>query len=144
MDFLGVGPLELIFVLIIALLIIGPKDIGKTARTIGKFLNRLYKSDEWRALTEASRTIRTLPNRLAREAELDELKDIKDSFKGVSNDLRETRDELVNETRAAIPDPPSTISPNENPMKAWTPSSDDGEAQTDNPNSQGSPPMEES
>ena len=84
MDFLGVGPLELIFVLIIALLIIGPNDIGKTARTIGKFLNRLYKSEEWRALTEASRTIRTLPNRLAREAELEEFKDIKDSFKDAS------------------------------------------------------------
>jgi Sec-independent protein translocase protein TatA len=144
MDFLGVGPLELIFVLIIALLIIGPKDIGKTARTIGKFLNRLYKSDEWRALTEASRTIRTLPNRLAREAELEELNDIKDSFKGASKELKDTRDELLKETRAAIPDPPSTISPNEGSMKAWTSPSDDGEAQTENPNSQGSTPMEES
>jgi sec-independent protein translocase protein TatB len=138
MDFLGVGPLELIFVLIIALLIIGPKDIGKTARTIGKFLNRLYKSEEWRALTEASRTIRTLPNRLAREAELEELKDIKDSFKDASKELKETRDELVEETRAAIPDPPSSISPNEGSMKAWTSPSDDGEARGEDPNPQDS------
>ena len=143
MDFLGVGPLELIFVLIIALLIIGPKDIGKTARNIGKFLNRLYKSDEWRALTEASRTIRTLPNRLAREAELEELKDIKESFKGASKELKETRDELVKETRTAIPKHPLTAPPNEDPMKAWTSPSDDGEAQTENPNSQDSTSMEE-
>jgi len=144
MDFLGVGPLELIFVLIIALLIIGPKDIGKTARTIGKFLNRLYKSDEWRALTEASRTIRTLPNRLAREAELEELEDIKDSFKGASKELKETRDEWLKESRAAIPDHRSTISPNEGSMKAWTSPSDAGEAQTENPNSQDSTSLEES
>ena len=29
MDFLGVGPLELIFILIIAILVIGPRDIEK-------------------------------------------------------------------------------------------------------------------
>lgn len=143
MDFLGVGPLEIIFVLIIALLIIGPKDIGKTAHTIGKFLNRLYKSDEWRALTEASRTIRTLPNRLAREAELEELKDIKDSFKGASKEWKETRDELLKEAQTAIPKLPLTAAPNEDPMKAWTSLSDDGEAQTENPNSQDSTTMEE-
>lgn len=144
MDFLGVGPLELFFVLIIALLVIGPKDIGKTARTIGRFLNQLYKSEEWRVLTEASRTIRTLPNRLAREAELEDLKDIKDSFKDASKELKETRDELLKETRATIPYPPSTIPPNEDPMKAWTSPPDDGEAQGEDPSPQDSNSMGES
>jgi sec-independent protein translocase protein TatB len=73
MDFLGVGPLELIFILIIALVLIGPRDIGKAARAIGRFLNRLYRSDTWRMLLDTSRTLRDLPERLAREAELEEL-----------------------------------------------------------------------
>ena len=73
MDFLGVGPMELIFIIIIALVLIGPRDIGKVARSAGRFLNRLYKSETWRMLLDTSRTIRHLPERLAREAALEEL-----------------------------------------------------------------------
>lgn len=73
MDFLGVGPMELVFIIIIALVLIGPRDIGKTARSLGRFLNRLYKSDTWRMLLDTSRTLRHLPERLAREAALEEL-----------------------------------------------------------------------
>ena len=94
MDFLGIGPAEFILILLVIILVIGPKDIGKTAQTLGRFLNRLYKSDEWRTITEASKTIRTLPNRLAREAELEELKEIKDTFKDAKKDLVEAKEEL--------------------------------------------------
>jgi sec-independent protein translocase protein TatB len=73
MEVLGIGPLEALFVLILALLVVGPKDLGKAARTFGRFLNRLYRSEAWSAITQASRNLRTLPNRLAREAALEEL-----------------------------------------------------------------------
>ena len=73
MEVLGIGPLELMFVILIALIIIGPKDMSKTARSAGRYLNRMYRSETWRTLTEASRTLQTLPNRLAREAQLEEL-----------------------------------------------------------------------
>jgi Sec-independent protein translocase protein TatA len=94
MDFLGIGPAELILILLIIILVIGPKDIGKTARSIGRFLNRLYKSDEWRTITQASKTIRTLPNRLAREAELEELKEVKATLEDTQKGLEETKKEL--------------------------------------------------
>lgn len=98
MEFLGIGPLELIFVLVIALIIIGPKDMGKTARRIGHFLNRLYKSEGWRTFLQASRNLRTLPSRLAREAELEELrqvgKAVKEVGEEVSNDLRAAERDL--------------------------------------------------
>jgi Sec-independent protein translocase protein TatA len=73
MEFLGIGPLELAFIILIAVIVIGPRDIGRFSRNAGKFLNRLYRSEEWKALNQASRNLRTLPNRLAREAALDEL-----------------------------------------------------------------------
>ena len=73
MDFLGVGAWELVFIVLIAIIVIGPRDIGKTARSVGRFLNRLYKSEEWKAITQASRQLRGLPNRLAREAQLEEI-----------------------------------------------------------------------
>jgi len=75
MELLGIGPLELAFIILIAVIVIGPRDIGKFARGAGRFLNRLYHSEEWKALNQASRNLRTLPNRLAREAALDELEE---------------------------------------------------------------------
>jgi hypothetical protein len=44
---------------------------------MGRLLNQLYKSEAWKNLGEASRSIRTLPNRLAREAALEELAQVK-------------------------------------------------------------------
>src|SRR4030043_71486 len=73
MEVLGIGPLEALFVLILALLVVGPKDLGKAARTFGRFLNRLYRSEAWSAISQAPRNLRPLPNRLAREAALEEL-----------------------------------------------------------------------
>jgi sec-independent protein translocase protein TatB len=119
MDILGVGPLELIFVLIIAILIIGPRDLGKTAKTLGRFLNRVYKSDEWRALTEASRTLRTLPNRLAREAELEELNEIKESIQETAQDLKQSQQALSKEAQTTI-SKLTLNSEDEDAMKAWT------------------------
>lgn len=120
MDFLGVGPLEFIFVLIIIILVVGPRDIGKTAKTIGRFLNRVYKSDEWRALTEASRALRTLPNRLAREAELEELDEIKKSIKDTTEDLEKTRDQLSKHAETKISHLTFDSSDEADAMKAWT------------------------
>ena len=73
MEILGIGPLEALFIILIALIAVGPKDIGKAARSAGRLLNELYRSEAWKNLSEASRSIRALPNRLAREAALEEL-----------------------------------------------------------------------
>ena len=77
MEIMGIGPLEVLFILLIALIAVGPKDLGKAARSMGRLLNQLYKSEAWQNLGEASRSIRTLPNRLAREAALEELAQVK-------------------------------------------------------------------
>ncbi|MDF1500480.1 MAG: twin-arginine translocase TatA/TatE family subunit [Anaerolineales bacterium] len=92
MDILGIGPLELLFILVIALIVVGPKDLARVGRTLGRTLNRVYRSDSWRILNEASQTIRTLPNRLAREAALDDLDDLK-------SDVDKARNELESETQ---------------------------------------------
>ena len=73
MDFLGIGPLELVFIMVIALIVLGPRDIARFARNAGRALNRIYRSEAWGAINKASREFRNLPNRLAREAALDDL-----------------------------------------------------------------------
>jgi Sec-independent protein translocase protein TatA len=74
MDFLGVGPMELFFVVILALIILGPKDMQKAGRTMGRWMNNLVKSDTWKLVRQASNKIKYLPNELMREAGLDEIK----------------------------------------------------------------------
>lgn len=74
MDFLGIGLPELIAVFIIVLLVLGPNEIAKVGKTIGRFIRNINTSEDWKALKRLTREIRTLPNRLAREAELDEIK----------------------------------------------------------------------
>lgn len=73
MDVLGIGPLELVFIMVIALIVLGPRDIARFARSAGRALNRIYRSEAWGAINKASREFRDLPNRLAREAALDDL-----------------------------------------------------------------------
>lgn len=74
MNILGVGPLELIFIIIIALIILGPKDIGKAGLTIGRWLRRVMTSETWHIIRGTSSEIRNLPNRLMREAGLEDIK----------------------------------------------------------------------
>lgn len=73
MEILGIGPLELLFILLIALIILGPKDMVKAGKTLGRALRKIVTSSEWRTIQKASRELRYLPNRLMREASLDEL-----------------------------------------------------------------------
>jgi len=64
--------MELIFIVILALIILGPKDMMKAGRTIGKFLRDLTRSEYYQAFLSSSREIRNLPTRLIREANLEE------------------------------------------------------------------------
>lgn len=89
MDIFGIGPIELMFVILIALILLGPKDIEKTSRTIGRFLRDLTTSDTWRAFRDTSREIRNLPNRLIREANLE---DIDKDIGKLGKDIQEATD----------------------------------------------------
>ena len=93
MELFGIGPMEFIFILIIILLVIGPNDIQKFARNFGKFLNRMYKSPGYNMVRQASDELRNLPARLAREAQLDELKNM-DELQQIKTDLQEASSSL--------------------------------------------------
>ncbi len=73
MEILGIGPLEILFILVLVLIIFGPKELNKAGKTIGKSLNKLIRSDTWKTINQAAKEIKYLPNRLMREAGLEEL-----------------------------------------------------------------------
>ena len=71
MEILGIGWQELIFIVIIALIVLGPKDMQKAGRTIGRWLNQLVQSDSWKAFQKTSAELRNLPRNLMREANME-------------------------------------------------------------------------
>jgi Sec-independent protein translocase protein TatA len=73
MEFLGIGPLELAFIILLAIIIFGPKDIVKASKTVGKSLNKFIRSDTWKTINQTTRELKDLPIRLMRETGLDDL-----------------------------------------------------------------------
>lgn len=115
MDILGIGPLELLFVVIIALIVLGPKDMAKAGRSIGRFLRTMMMSETWQVVRQASNEIRGLPNRLIREAGVDEFKNGIPSMNSLQKDLglKDIQQDL-NDSVSDLSDwttPPATIAP---------------------------------
>ena len=54
MNILGVGPLELLVVLVIALVVVGPKDMVTWARKMGAWLRKIRQSQVWRDMMRTS------------------------------------------------------------------------------------------
>jgi sec-independent protein translocase protein TatB len=71
MDILGIGASELIFILLIAIIILGPKDMQKAGKALGRWLNQLVKSDGWKVFQRTSSELRNLPRNLMREANME-------------------------------------------------------------------------
>ncbi len=72
MNLLGIGPLELLLIFLLVIIIFGPKDLQKTGKAIGRGLNKLIHSAEWRVITQTGKELKNLPTRLMRDANLEE------------------------------------------------------------------------
>jgi sec-independent protein translocase protein TatB len=90
MEILGIGASELAFIIIIALLVLGPKDMQKAGKTVGKWLRDLITSDGWKVFQQTSREIRNLPTRLMREAN----EDLAKINKEINKEVNKTSDLL--------------------------------------------------
>lgn len=142
MDILGVGPLELIFILIIALIVLGPTDMVKAGRTIGKFLRQIVTSPTWHAVTKTSSELRNLPTKLIRDAGLEEdFKNIQDAAKkaipsSINQDLSKWQEDIGSWTTPPtigtqpVDDPSASIEPDEvlQPGEDTSPSVETNEA----------------
>ena len=85
MQFLGIGPLEFLLIIVIAIIVLGPKGMIKAARETGRMIRRLIHSPLWRDVMETSREIRDLPNKIAREAGIEE--DLEEFRRSTRNSL---------------------------------------------------------
>lgn len=102
MEIFGVGPLEFLLFLVLALVILGPEDMVGTARKIGQWVYRVVRSPTWRAILETSQDLRDLPQKIVRDAGLEEtMKEVKATADEVKSDLSDTTRELTAEMQAA-------------------------------------------
>src|SRR5512138_2600554 len=93
MEILGIGPSELVLIVVLAIIILGPRDMQKAGRTLGRWLRQVVTSDGWKFFQQTSREIQTLPNRLMRDAALEELRTMEHDIRGPLKDA--SRDALA-------------------------------------------------
>ncbi len=121
----GIGIPEILIVVVLALIILGPQDMVKTARKLGRWVYRVYHSPTWRMIISTSQELRELPTRFVREAGLEDtveavknttsdvraqLKEVtsgmsaelKDATRAASSELKEGRQKLGDSARAAV------------------------------------------
>jgi len=104
MNIFGVGPLEIVLVLILVLIIFGPKDIEKAGKSIGKGLNKLVRSESWQTVQKTGRELKNLPGRLMRESGIEDFeKSTRSEFEKTNAALNQSISTLKNE----IDQPPS-------------------------------------
>jgi sec-independent protein translocase protein TatB len=110
MEIFGIGASELVFVLIIALIVLGPKDMQKAGRTIGRWLNQLVRSDSWKVFQKTSTELRNLPRNLMRDANIE--------VGEIERDLRRAIDPRIDpKTRAASTQTPKVNPPADQPIE---------------------------
>ena len=81
MEIFGIGWQELIFVVVIALIVLGPKDMQKAGKSLGRWLNQLVQSDGWKVFQKTSSELRNLPRNLMREANM-EMREVEKEIRG--------------------------------------------------------------
>ena len=129
MEILGIGASELIFIVIIAIIILGPKDMQKAGKTIGRWLNQLVRSDGWKIFQRTSSELRNLPRNLMREANM-EMKDLEQDMRR-SIDPR-PRPSAATPGRSSSPPLSTSVPPvDQSPTPPQAPTANSDENKTD-------------
>lgn len=71
MDFFNIGGLELLLILLIALIALGPNRIVKVGHSLGELLRKLSKNVIFREVVQTTDEIRNYPRKILDEAKLD-------------------------------------------------------------------------
>ena len=71
MEIFNIGGLELVLILLIALVALGPERIVKVGHTLGNLLRKLSKNVLFREVVQTTDEIRNYPRKILDEANLD-------------------------------------------------------------------------
>jgi len=103
MKFLNIGVLEFVFILLLALIVLGPKKAIEAAGEVGRWIKGLTHSEFWRDIVSASKEIKDLPKKMMDEAELQKtVNELDRSTSEINQSFRrrsrgKTKDQIGNE-----------------------------------------------
>ena len=85
MELFGIGPLELLLIVLIALIVLGPKEMMKSAQKAAAWLRKFRQSEIWSSTKE----VMDIPKQVMRETGLDkEIQELQNlTKKGVSDSV---------------------------------------------------------
>jgi Sec-independent protein translocase protein TatA len=122
MEILGVGLPEIGFIVILALILLGPKDMVKAGQTIGSFLRKLVMSPTWQAVRTTGKEIQALPTKLMRDAGLEELREMEKEIQTSANKNLVVIQSVENQILAGgAPTPPQPVQPSGESQALQTP-----------------------
>ena len=86
MNILGVGIPELLVIFVVALIVLGPGNMVKTARQMSTGIKKLLSSDLWRSMVSSTKEIRNIQDQLIKETGLPEsIKSLRQSTRVLTN-----------------------------------------------------------
>lgn len=72
MNVFGIGFPEILFILVIALIILGPKNLVKTSRDISSAIRKFATSDTWKSIINSTQEIRNIQEKIIDDTGLKE------------------------------------------------------------------------
>lgn len=116
MQLFNIGALEFLFILLLALIILGPEKAIKTAGDLARWVRDLTKTSFWRDLVSTSREIQNLPKTLLNDSELQSTYndlnratgEIKSSYTGtgkiIDDEIKTKEDKIMKDPDPDTPD----------------------------------------
>ena len=84
MRIFNVGIREVILLLVIMLILFGPRQMQENARSLAKTIRRFVRSDTWRTFLGLVDDVNTIKDQVIRESGI---KEVQDSLRGVNRQL---------------------------------------------------------
>lgn len=111
MRFFNIGIREVILLLVIMLILFGPKQMQENARNLAKGIRKFVRSDTWRTFLGLVDDVNTIKDEVIRESGI---KEVQDSLRGVNRQLGEMDADLhrIDPSAQDAPDAPETAEPN--------------------------------
>lgn len=96
MELFNIGFGELFFIILIALVVLGPEQMIKIAHGLGKLIRSVVRSPIWTEILSTSRQIREFPEKIMREADLEEsLDEIKHTTDEIQMEIQKVNQESL-------------------------------------------------
>ena len=108
MRFFNIGIREVILLLVIMLILFGPKQMQENARNLARGIRKFVRSDTWRTFLGLVDDVNTIKDEVIRESGI---KEVQDSLRGVNRQLGEL-DADLHRIDPSAPDAPKTAEPN--------------------------------